>query len=50
VADFAFGGGIKMDEKKLAELIRAIVKEEVRAIVKEEIKGLIQDVAGLNRM
>jgi len=65
VADFAFGGGIKMDEKKLAELIRAIVKEEVRAIVKEEvraivkeevraivkeeIKGLVQDVAVLKQ-
>ena len=57
MADFAFGGGIKMDEKKLAELIRAIVKEEVRAIVKEEvrtivkeeIKGLVQDVAVLKQ-
>ena len=57
MADFAFGGGIKMDEKKLAELIiaivkeevRAIVKEEVRTIVKEEIKGLVQDVAVLKQ-
>jgi len=32
-----------MDEKKLAELIRTVVREEVRTIVKEEVRTIVKE-------
>lgn len=32
-----------MDEKKLAELIRSIVREEVKTIVREEVKTIVRE-------